>query len=114
MKTLWLLFISIFFIGCGVGHQDWVDIQNNHIGTKAPYLTPYRNPNAGKKIGVLLIVGDGLTHITYNKDGDMVYHYYDSEILEHKNYKNAKGKCKFYEIVDPKTRIIKSWGIIVL
>jgi hypothetical protein len=109
------LAMFIFLNGCSVGHKDWKNDMNNQIGTKikGPLpVKPYRYKDAGKlQRGDFWIVGEGLTHITKDKDGNLVYHYFDSEILP--NFTGKKewiGKCKIYLVVDPKTHIIKGWG----
>lgn len=101
--------IGIYFTGCGVGHQDFINIQNNEIGKKIPYFK-FKFENTGKIVGGIHKVGYGLTHITKDKNGNLIYHWDIEEILPHYKYKEITGKCKIYEVVDPKTLIRKSWG----
>jgi hypothetical protein len=119
-----LLIISlIFFNGCySFGHQDWVSYTNEIIGKKIPYKTaPKKWEHSGKLIrGNFLIGGEGLTHITQDKDGNLIYHISSAEILPIfydiskpsilRTNKEWVGKCKYYYIVDPKTHIVKNWG----
>ena len=103
------LFISLLFIGCGVGHQDWVNIKNSNVGKRASNDN-YRFESFGKIIGGFRKGGYGITHITYDKDDNIIQHWDYYKILPKYPYKEIVGKCKIYEIVDPKTRIMKSWG----
>jgi len=45
------------------------------------------------------------------ENGDIVQHWFVSEVTPEYGHKEWVGKCKFYYVVDPKTNIIKSWGI---
>ena len=107
-------FIGIMFVlsGCyRVGHQDWVDFQNDLIGKKTSFEKPFKFKNAGQLIrGDFEIAGHGITHVTKDKDGNLIVHWYVSEILPNAPKKEWVGKCLLYEIVDPKTHIVKGWG----
>ncbi len=123
MKYLiYILFIAFTFNGCiGIGHQGFIDIHNDMIGAKMMNYKPYKYENAGKIIrGNFLVGGQGFTHITKNKDGNLVFHYFSSEVLPKFHYNtqpqwakgNKKwiGKCLTYNIVNPKTGIVMGWG----
>lgn len=115
--------ILIIFNGCyKVGHQDWLDYRNNYIGKRIFYndKAPDKYHSSGKIIrGNYLLSGQGLTYITKDNKGNLFYHIDGSEILPVfydtskpkwlRKDKNWIGKCKFYYIVDPKTKIIKGW-----
>lgn len=111
----YLLFIIIFplLVGCyAVGHKDYVNIQNNILGEKTTRITPFQFKNAGSLIGGnFLISGQGITHISYDNKGNLITHWDDGEVLPsfHGN-KKWIGKCLIYEVIDPKTHIVKSWG----
>ena len=113
MQYYYWLIIGILFLlnGCyTVGYEDFVNRRNNDIGQKTSFIEPFKFKDAGKlRRGDFQITGQGIT-VTKNQDGDLVVHWDSSEILP--NYYNKKwvGKCLIYEIVDPKTHIIKSWG----
>jgi hypothetical protein len=98
------------FIGCGVGHQDFISSENHSIGKKVLYdKFRFKHYNLNLTIGFRK-GGYGITHITYNKKGNIIQHWYSEEILPNKIYPEAVGKCKTYSVIDPKTRIIKAWG----
>ncbi|UFH59971.1 hypothetical protein [Sulfurovum mangrovi] len=109
------LFILIVFltIGCyRVGHEDFMSYKNARIGKKIHYgNAPDKYHNSGELIrGDFLKAGQGLTHITKDKNGNLVYHIESAEVLPNFQKKEWVGKCKLYYVVDPKTKIIKSWG----
>jgi len=102
----------IFITGCyRVGHQDFINYKNNIVGKKIMPSESYKYKNVGKLIrGDFLVGGQGLIHITKNKNGDFIYHIESDEVLPNFDKKEWVGKCKLYYIVDPKTKVIKSWG----
>jgi len=99
--------------GCyKVGYQDFVDIKNDMIGGKVMNYKPFKYKNAGKpRRGDSIITGQGFTHISKMKNGDLVHHWSNQEILpSFKGNKEWIGKCLVYIIIDAKTGIVKSWG----
>ena len=61
--------------------------------------------------GDSIITGQGFTHISKMKNGDLVHHWSNQEILpSFKGNKESIGKCLVYQIIDAKTGIVKSWG----
>jgi len=112
MKYILSLIALLFITGCyRVGHQDFIKYKNNIVGKKIMPHKKYRYENVGKIIrGDFLVGGQGLTHITNNKNGDYIFHIESNEILPHFDNKEWVGKCKIYYIVDSKTKIIKTWG----
>jgi len=115
MRYLILSIIIILFSGCipSNGYDGFVYVQNNYvIGSKEYRIKPTKYKDSGQLIkDNSELIGDGLTHITKNKNGDLIYHIYSHALLSHKwTPKIWVGKCKIYEVVDPKTMIIKSWG----
>ncbi len=122
MKYLVILVFVLVFNGCyKIGYEGFVDSENILIGKRVPYNTIEDWSFSGTIIGGnFLVAGKGLTHITKNKKGDLIYHIDESEVLPNfyddskpKIFRTSKkwvGKCKIYYIVDPKTYIIKSWG----
>lgn len=114
MKRLFV-FIGLLFMfsGCySVGHQDFLDYRNSRIGTKTFYNKPLKFTNTGKiKRGDFLLSGQGLTHISKDKDGNLIYHWDEEEVLSiFKGNPEWIGKCKTYDIVHPKTKLIIGWG----
>jgi len=124
MKNILMSFaLSFLLSGCAVGHKPWVEIQNDQIGQKVGVLDPNRFGNAGELIRAnFLVAGKGFTHITEDKNGNVIQHWFVSEVLP--NYydedgpfglttgvKEWVGKCKYYYVVDPETHVIKGWGI---
>ncbi len=101
----------IFLNGCSVGHKDFVDIENRFVGKKTSLIKPFKFKNSGQFTrGDFEIAGYGITHVTKDKDGNLIVHWYVSEILPNAPKKEWVGKCLLYEVVDPKTHIIKGWG----
>lgn len=108
-------FISIVLLlslaGCSVGYHDYIKVQNKFIGTVKTHKEPYKFPNSGELIRAdYLIAGQGLTHITKDSEGNLIYHYSDAEFLPNYHEKEWVGKCLIYEVVDPNTYVVKSWG----
>lgn len=107
MSTVLLFLLS----GCAVGHDDYVNYLNSSLGSKMPYKEPYQPTDAGKIIrSDFLIGGQGLTDITSDENGFLIYHFSHQEVLSNIKTKDWVGKCLIYYVVDPKTYIIKSWG----
>jgi hypothetical protein len=116
------IFIFSFLSGCAVGYKPYADFQDKLIGKKAWRIEPYRFENAGELIRAdYLVAGEGFTHISINEDGDMVQHWFDTEVLPNYfsedglfgltiGHKEWIGKCKIYLVVDPETYIVKRWG----
>ena len=110
--SLFILMLALLN-GCTaiVGHEAYVNYKNSRIGTKALYIEPYKFKHAGEfSRGNFGIVGQGVTHVTINENGDLVVHWFSDEILPHFRRKQWVGKCLTYYVVDPKTHIIKDWG----
>lgn len=119
MRYTWLLLGLLLLNGCyAIGHGAFVDIRNNVIGKEVYFKKPFKFKNAGKlRRANFAINGQGLTHITKNKNGDLVYHLSEQEILPifanrgwRSGNKKWVGKCLTYQVVDPKTYIVKGWG----
>lgn len=101
------------FSGCyRVGYEDYVDMKNNSLGSKPYSSKPFKFKNAGKpRRGNNIISGQGLTHITKMKNGDLVQHWSGQEILStFRGNKDWIGKCLTYKVIDAKTGLVKSWG----
>jgi len=112
MKYLFIYLLLLTITGCSVGHQPWVDFHDEQVGKTTPDLEIIKFKNAGKLVRAdFLIEGDGLTHITKDKEGNLILHWSIQEVLPtFRGSKEWVGKCLMYEIVDVKTHIIKSWG----
>lgn len=109
------LVIGLMFLlnGCyKVGYEDYVSIENDMVGQKPYHSQPFKLKNAGKpRRGNSIITGQGFTHITKMKNGDLIYHWSGQEILpSFRGNKEWIGKCLTYEIIDAKTGVVKSWG----
>jgi len=99
--------------GCyKIGHEDFLDLKEERIGKKMHSKSPYKYKNSGKYVKDKSIkIGQGLTHITKNTQGNLIYHIDGEEVLPHKYAtKEWIGKCKYYYVVDTQTFMIKSWG----
>jgi hypothetical protein len=110
--SIFLLLIIFILSGCSVGHQDWVKIQNSQIGQEV-IVEPFKFKNAGKFLrSDFVISGEGLTHVTKDIKGDLVLHWFILEVYssDYRGKQEWVGKCLMYEVVDPKTHKIKSWG----
>ena len=108
-----LNFSLLVLFGCVAGHEDYIDFENSMIGTTMTYKEPFKFEHAGELIrGDFVRGGLGLTQITRNKNGDLIYHFSVQEILSHASRGRPEwvGECLIYQIVDPETYIIKSWG----
>jgi len=103
------------------GHQDFINLINTSIGKKAHTIKPSKDKAAGEfMVGEFVINGLGFTHVSKDKNGNVIVHSDVSEILPVAALKGNAfaapankewiGKCLIYSIVDPKTHIIKGWG----
>jgi hypothetical protein len=114
--------LLLFLQGCAVGYKPWAEQTNELIGRKAKQEKPFTFKDAGKLIRAdYLILGEGLTHITKNENGDIVQHWFVSEVLPNfyeessfflftRGNKEWVGKCMYYLVIDPDSYIIKNWG----
>lgn len=104
--------VLILLLSCAVGHEDYLNFKNSRIGKVMPYKEPFIFEDAGKLIRSDYVKGgQGLTHITKDDRGNLIYHFSDQEILENtRTEKKWIGKCLTYYIVDQDTYIIKDWG----
>ncbi|MBY6096712.1 hypothetical protein [Ferrimonas balearica] len=105
--------VGLFLLcSCAVGYEDYLKFKNSRVGEIMPYKEPFSFSDAGKLIRADYVkVGQGLTHITKDEKGNLIYHFSDQEILENtRTEKEWVGKCLTYYVVDPETYIIKSWG----
>ena len=97
-----LVLILFIFNGCiPKGHQGFVDTTNETIGLKASDIKPFTFDEIKKT---------GVTHVTKDKEGNLIVHWNNGEVLPHFGRKEWAGKCLIYQVVDPKTHIIKGWG----
>ena len=99
--------------GCSkIRHEAFLDHTKAKIGTKMYSKLPYKFKDSGKFIqDKSKKVGQGLTHIAKDTQGNLIYHIDSEEVLPHKYAtKEWIGKCKYYYVVDAQTYIIKSWG----
>jgi len=123
MKHLLVVVLMLLLSGCypPPGHQSYIYFENSRIGKETASFKPFKFKNAGEfRRGDFVITGHGITHVDKNQNGDLVVHWDGQEILPNAALKGnafaapAKkewvGKCLTYNIVDPKTHIIKSWG----
>jgi hypothetical protein len=103
--------VVLLLTGCAVGHQDYVNFKNSLIGKTEIETKPYKWDNSGKLIRAdFLVSGQGLTHISEDEKGNLIYHYSVQEILSKYAKKEWVGKCLTYNVVNPKTMIITGWG----
>ena len=99
-------------------HQTFIDLENQSIGRQMnPNNMSLKNPDAGKvSSNGVIKQGEGVTHITKDKNGNDVYHFFSYERLKNPSIfgffeqKGLIGKCLTYAVVDPKTNIIIDWG----
>ncbi len=111
MKNIYLVLLALLLSGCAVGTAPFAKRLDNEVGTKVSFLNPTRFGDAGDLIRAdYLISGEGFTHITKNIDGDVIQHWFYSEVLPTNGDKRLIGKCKIYYVVDQKTNLIKGWG----
>jgi len=113
MKNLILLIsIASMISSCAViGNEPFSKGQDSRVGKKAFVLDPTRFGDAGDIIrGNFMVSGDGFTHSTEQENGDIVQHWFLSEVLPSFHRNEWVGKCKIFLVVDPTTNIIKAWG----
>ncbi|MEH6556338.1 MAG: hypothetical protein V7708_00990 [Oceanicoccus sp.] len=105
-------FLAVLLLaGCAVGHQAYVNFEDSRIGKKMSYKEPFIFDNAGKLVRADFVLGgQGLTHISTDRNGDRIYHFSVQEVLPNFHRKEWVGKCLTYSVVDQKTFIIKAWG----
>jgi hypothetical protein len=106
------LFLPFFLVACAAGHNDFIKIENGNVGTKMFRDKPYKWEDSGELIRAdYLVSGLGLTDISEDKDGDIVYHFFVHEILPNTRLeKEWVGQCLIYYIVDSESYIVKEWG----
>jgi hypothetical protein len=111
-KLFSIVFTSYFLLACAAGHDDFVSLKDNSIGTKMVREKPYYWEDSGELIrGDYVVSGKGLTKIDTDSNGNVIYHYSIHEILPNtRTEKEWVGKCLIYYVVDPKTYIVKGWG----
>jgi hypothetical protein len=113
VKLIFALTTLSMLVSCVAGHQDFVDLRNSaYLGRVMDYKAPYKFSNSGEFIrGDYVIAGDGLTRISEDKNGDLIYHFSVQEILSNtRTEKEWIGKCLIYYVADPETYIVKDWG----
>ena len=101
-------------------HRSFVESENNFLARHpqgGTFTEEAINPPDKGTISSNGVVkaGDGLTHKTKDKDGNIIYHFFLYERLKNPSFlfleeKGIIGKCKIYYVVDPKTNIILNWG----
>ncbi len=111
VKILFFL-VACPLAGCySIGHHDFTSIMDDLIGSSIGYEKPFKFDNSGRLIRAnFLLAGLGLTHITQNDSGDLIYHFNDSEILNTYYRQEWVGKCLIYMVVEPSSLVIKAWG----
>lgn len=112
LRLLVVSVVLFILCGCAVGREDYINFKNSRIGEVIPYKAPFTFEDSGKLIrGDYVKGGQGLTHITKDEKGNLIYHFSDQEILENnRTEKEWVGKCLTYYVVEPNTYIIKGWG----
>lgn len=115
MKRFQLVIITCFSIGLSgcysIGHNAFIENKNSEVGKKTPYKFPFEFEDSGELFrGDFAIAGKGLTHITKDKEGNLIYHFDEEEILPNFHIKEWVGKCMTYIVVDPRSYIVKDWG----
>jgi hypothetical protein len=110
MKKSLILFSLL--TACAVGNAPFSKRMDQRVGEKVAVLDPTRYGDAGDLIRAdYLVSGEGFTHVTENEEGDIVQHWFYSEVLpSFTGEKEWVGKCKVYLVVDPEKNIIKNWG----
>ena len=116
MKYAFRSFLSVIFLlilgGCySVGHKSYVVDRDEEIGKLMEFKKPFKYKDSGSfNRGNFGIVGEGLTHITKDSAGNLIYHFNEEEILPNFHTKEWVGKCLIYFVVDSDSHIIKDWG----
>jgi hypothetical protein len=109
--VIYYLIAVLGLAGCAAGHQDYVDFKNSLIGKKETRTEPFKWEDSGKLVRAdYLVSGQGLTHITKDDNGNLIYHYSVQEVLITYPRKEWVGKCLTYNVVNPETMIIIDWG----
>ena len=110
MKAFFCCVLFIMLNGCVIGNVPFEWNLDSMVGTTARIVAPTSNEDSGDLIrSDYLISGKGFTHISKNENGDIVQHWFYSEVLPTHSRKDWVGKCKIIYVVDSKTYIIKSW-----
>lgn len=106
------MFVTVTLISCAAGHNNFVEFRNDEIGTVLKREKPYKYKDSGEFIrGNYVVSGQGLTRISKNGNGDIVYYFSVQEILPNtRTEKEWIGKCLIYYIVEPDTFVVKEWG----
>jgi hypothetical protein len=109
--NIYLSIVVLLVAGCAAGHQDYLDFKNSRIGKKETKTEPYKWDNSGELVRAdFLISGQGLTEITKDDEGNLIYHYSDQEVLPTNPREEWVGKCLTYNVVNPETMVIIDWG----
>lgn len=108
---LCIILIISLFTGC-TAHQDFIEQMDNQVGAVVPLnITPYQYKDSGKLYRAdYAITGKGLTHITKDKNNNIIRHWSGTEILDTYSKKDMVGKCLTYQVIDYKTGRIIGWG----
>ena len=119
MKYILLIYITLQFTSCSLCYtnmcepqQDFIISRNNQIGLKfIKEIKPYQYKNAGKMFRTDSVKASiGVTHITSDKNGNIIMHWHGQEILPTYHDKSMIGKCLTYQVIHPNTKEILSWG----
>ena len=103
--------LAVLLSACTVGHNDFIGFRNSMIGEVMAWKEPFKWENSGQlRRGDYLLSGEGLTHISKDSEGSLIYHMSGDEVLSNFNKKEWVGKCLTYYVVDPYSYVIKSWG----
>lgn len=114
INYFFLLVTLIFFEGCASPpHEDFIKDRNEQIGYNVhPNIKPYKFKGAGEIYrSDFAVRGQGLTHITKDKNGNKILHWSYGEVLYTLGDKDERvGKCLTYQVVDSKTSTVLEWG----
>ena len=114
LKNIKSILLVMVLTGCAAGHQDFIDLRNDLYVNQVVMdeNAPYKFSRSGEFIrGDYVIAGDGLTEISHDNNGNLIYHFSVQEILPNsRTEKEWVGKCLIYYVVDPNTRLVKDWG----
>ncbi|MBL4781670.1 MAG: hypothetical protein JKX92_05455 [Porticoccaceae bacterium] len=111
-KLIAIVGALFLLVGCAVGNTPFAKRMDERVGSKPSVLDPTRFGDAGDLIRAnFLVSGDGFTHTSENEHGDIIQHWFYSEVLpSFRGEKEFIGKCKIFLVVDRESSIIKSWG----